>query len=393
VGAHVSGNREADDEPEAAGGRVGFSNHQEIECRRVDLERAGGFVEAKAQFSGAAALLSIFVVLAACKLAQSVIEPVVFALFVIAIVWPLANALQKRVPGWAALLLTVTISLICVSALFWMIGWGGHQVAEWTTANLDRAEEVLVSSTSWLEEHDIYVMSMIKENVNPSAIIQLLHAVAARVNTALAFSFIVLLFVVMGLAETPATREKIAASLDQDTTRRLLAAAKEISEKFQKYMLVRTVASIATGVATWGFIKLLGLQLAAAWGVLAFALNYLPYIGSLIVTVLPPVTAFVETGSPETALLVLVCLMVIQFFIGSYLEPVFSGSALAISPSVVMFSVLLWSYIWGLLGAFLGVPIAIATLTLCEKFPSTHWIAEIFSGEPSKDSKSAGLSA
>ena len=274
-----------------------------------------------------------------------------------------------------------------------MIGWGGHQVAEWITANLDRAEEVLVSSTSWLEEHDIYVMSMIKENVNPSAMIRLGHTVALRINTALAFSFIVLLFVVMGLAETPATREKIAASLDHDTTQRLLSAGKEICDKFQKYMLVRTIASIATGVATWAFIKLLGLQLAAAWGVLAFALNYLPYIGSLIVTVLPAVTAFIETGSPETALLVLAGLMILQFFIGSYLEPVFSGSALSISPSMVMFSVLLWSYIWGLLGAFLGVPLAIATLTLCEKFPSTRWISEIFSGEPPKDSKPARLSA
>ena len=342
---------------------------------------------------GASALVSIFVVLAACKLGQSVTEPVVFALFVIAIVWPLASALQKRLPGWAALLLTVVISLVCVSALFSMIAWGGHQVAEWTTSNLDRAEEVLVSSTSWLEEHDIYVMSMIKENVNPAALIRLLHAVALRVNTALAFSFIVLLFVVMLLAETPAVRQKIAASLDQDTSGRLLAAAKEISEKFQKYMLVRTVASIATGVATWGFLKLLGLQLAVAWGVLAFALNYLPYIGSLIVTVLPAVTAFIETGSTETALLVLVSLMAIQFFIGSYLEPVFSGSALSISPSVVMFSVLLWSYIWGLLGAFLGVPIAIATLTLCEKFPSTRWISEIFSGDSPKAAEPARVDA
>ena len=349
-------------------------------------------MEEKARFGGATALISIFVVLAACKLGQSVLEPVVFALFVIAIVWPLASALQKRLPGWAALLITVTISLLSVGALLWMIGWGGHQVAEWTTANLDRAEEVIVSSTSWLEEHDIYVMSMIKENVNPTAAIGLVHAIALRVNTALAFSFIVLLFVIMGLAETPATREKIVASLDQDTTRRLLAAGKDISEKFRKYMLVRTIASIATGVATWLIIKLLGLQLAAAWGALAFALNYLPYIGSLLVTVLPAVTAFIETGSPETAFLVLAILMVMQFVIGSYLEPVFSGSALAISPSVVMFSVLLWTYIWGMLGAFLGVPIAIATLAICDKFPSTRWISEIFSGESSKGSEPAPLS-
>jgi hypothetical protein len=106
----------------------------------------------------------------------------------------------------------------------------------------------------------------------------------------------------------------------------------------------------------------------------------------------PSEAAFIETESPETALLVLVCLMVIQFFIGSYLEPVFSGWALAISPSVVMFSVLLWTFIWGILGAFLGVPLAIATLTLCEKFPATRWISEIFSGESPKETGPARLS-
>ena len=162
----------------------------------------------------------------------------------------------------------------------------------------------------------------------------------------------------------------------------MLTAGAQITRKFQKYMLVRTVASILTGLAVWLFVLLIELELSSAWGVLSFALNYLPYIGPLVVTALPALTAFIQTGSPETALFVLLGLLLIQFAIGSYLEPLISGSALAISPTVVIFSVLLWTFLWGALGAFLGVPVAIATLTICEQFPSTRWIADILSGDP-----------
>ena len=113
---------------------------------------------------------------------------------------------------------------------------------------------------------------------------------------------------------------------------------------------------------------------------LAFALNYLPYIGSFIVSGLLPLFAVVQFGSVETALTVLLGVLFIQAVIGSYLEPLFSGSALSISPPLVLFSVILWTYLWGALGAFLGVPLAIAALTLFEGFPSTLWIADILSG-------------
>ena len=338
---------------------------------------------------GPTAIVLTFVVLAACQLARAVIEPVVFACFVIMITWPLDKALQSRMPKALALLLTIIITAGFIFVLFWMIAWGGHQVADWIRLNLDRARDVLVSSTAWLEEHDIFVLALITEHVNPSSMLAFFHAVAVRMNTVLAFSVIVLIFVLMGLAETEAFQKKIASGKNQDIARRVMTAGKKISEKFQKYMLVRTLASIATGIAVWLFILLMGLELASAWGVLSFALNYMPYIGPLVVTVLPALTAFIQTGSTETALFVLLGLVLIQFVIGNYLEPVFSGTALAISPTVVMFAILLWTFLWGALGAFLGVPLAIATLTVCEQFPSTRWIADILSGDSPKEAAEA----
>ena len=250
---------------------------------------------------------------------------------------------------------------------------------------MGNARAKLVTSTQWLEEHDIFVLGLITDNVYTASMIKVFRAIAVRVNTVLAFSAIVLIYVIMGLAETEAFQKKLALGEEHSTGRRLLTAGKQISEKFQKYMLVRTVACIVTGLAVWLFVRLMGLELATAWGVLSFALNHLPYIGPLIVTVLPALMAFIQTGSTETAFIVLFGLLVLQFVIGSYLEPVFSGSALAISPSLVMLATLLWTFLWGALGAFLGVPLAIATLTICEQFPSTRWIADLFSGDDQSD--------
>jgi predicted PurR-regulated permease PerM len=80
------------------------------------------------------------------------------------------------------------------------------------------------------------------------------------------------------------------------------------------------------------------------------------------------------------AVLVFVCLNLIQFLIGSYLEPRVAGATLSISPFLVLFAVFFWMFLWGIFGAFIGVPIVVAALTICEQYPSSRWVADLFSG-------------
>ena len=140
--------------------------------------------------------------------------------------------------------------------------------------------------------------------------------------------------------------------------------------------------SVATGVLVWALASLTGLQFAAEWGVIAFALNYIPFIGPFIATVFPTLFALAQFASWQAALAVFACLNVIQFVIGSYIEPRVSGSALAISPFVVLFAVFLWTFLWGLFGAFIGVPITIAVLTFCAQHPSSRWLSDLLGGSP-----------
>ena len=133
--------------------------------------------------------------------------------------------------------------------------------------------------------------------------------------------------------------------------------------------------SVITGVLVWLLAYAMGLKLAAEWGVIAFTLNYIPFIGPFVATLLPTLYALAQFESLQSALLIFACLNVIQFVVGSYIEPRVAGRALAASPFMVLFSVFLWMFLWGLFGAFIGVPILIALLTFCAQYPSTKWLA------------------
>jgi predicted PurR-regulated permease PerM len=145
-------------------------------------------------------------------------------------------------------------------------------------------------------------------------------------------------------------------------------------------MLIRSLISVMTGIVVWGFVWLAGLELASAWGVIAFALNYIPFIGPFVATVFPTLFAIAQFESWQIAATVFLGLNLIQFLLGSYLEPRIAGAALALSPFMVLFAVFFWSFLWGLPGALIGVPIMIALHSLCAPSPSGRWLATVLSG-------------
>jgi len=206
------------------------------------------------------------------------------------------------------------------------------------------------------------------------------QAITGRVNTTLSFWLITLVYVILGLMELDDLRRKAQAFIAPEAARMLLSATGDTARKFRKYMVVRTQMSLATGILVGVFAWGAGLRFAVEWGVIAFALNYVPFIGPFVATLFPTLLAMAQFASWQAVLAVFVCLNIIQFVIGSYVEPRVSGNVLSISPMVVLFAVFFWTFLWGLYGAFIGVPIAIAALTFCGHYPSTRWIAELLGG-------------
>ena len=213
--------------------------------------------------------------------------------------------------------------------------------------------------------------------------------ITGRVNTTLSFWIITLVYVLLGLMEVEDAGRELRAFLHPDNASLVTMASTETARKFRKYMEVRTLMSLATGALVSTFALVTGLQFAVEWGVIAFALNYIPFIGPFIATLFPTLLAMSQFAAWQSALGVFVCLNIIQFVIGSYVEPRVSGNVLAISPSVVLFAVFFWTFLWGLFGSFIGVPIVIAALTFCEHYPPTRWISDVLGGPAAE--KRAGM--
>jgi predicted PurR-regulated permease PerM len=329
-------------------------------------------------------LCTTVLVLGGLYLASSILVPVAFSLFVVAVLWPLQRTLESRIPRLVALVVTLVVTLLVVTVLGYLVVWSFGTVGRWLIENALRFQALYVQWNDWLADHGILVTNLLVENFNAGWLIRGVQEVGGRLHGVVTFVVITFVFTALGLLEVEIARKHIASLDNREAARTILQASTQIADKFQKYMLVRSAMSVLTGLVVWAFTLLAGLELATAWGVIAFVLNYVPFIGPLVATVFPTLFALAQVGSWQLAVVVFVCLNLIQFLIGSYLEPRIAGAALSVSPFLVLFAVFFWAFLWGIAGAFIGIPIVIAALTLCDQRDSTRWVATLLSGRERK---------
>jgi AI-2 transport protein TqsA len=317
-------------------------------------------------------------VVAALGIAQPVFAPLTFALFIIAIVWPLQARLQALLPKLVALAISVLATIVVIGAFAWTITWAFSRVGRYIVTDAARFQLLYNQMADWLAGHGIVVESLWAEHFNVGWVLRAFQEITTRINGTLSFSLIVLIYVILGLMEVDDAARRLRGMKNQEAGRVMLTGGSLTAAKFRRYLLVRSLMSVVTGFLVWGFISLCGLPLAQEWGVIAFALNYIPFIGPLVATVLPTLFAIAQFEAWQNAILVFGCLNLIQFLVGSYLEPRIAGSVLSMSPFMVLFAVFFWTFLWGIAGAFIGVPIVIAVLTICEQNASSRWVAEVF---------------
>lgn len=329
------------------------------------------------------AICTAVLVAAALYFARSIFAPFAFALFIMAIVWPVQSALQNKLPEFVAVVLTLIATVLVIVAFGGMVAWGFSVVAEWMISHAPRFQELYLEWAHWLEEHDILVVGSLSQHLDAAWMVRMLQTVAGHVNRTVGFALLVFVFMMLALLETGDLQQKLTRLGERREFHELSQAGAEIAAKFRKYMVVRTLMSALVGVAVWAFALLTGLELPVAWGIIAFALNYIPFIGSFAAIILPGFFAMAQFKSWQSVAIVFLGLTLIQFVIGNYLEPRMAGVALAVSPLAVIFAVFFWSFLWGIPGALIGVPITIAMLTICEHSESTRWIAMLLSGKSS----------
>ena len=328
------------------------------------------------------AICTIILVAAALYLGRSIFAPLAFAIFMVAIVWPLQRALETKLPQVVALLLTLILTLAVVVAVSSMVTWALSVERQWLIGHAARFQTVYLEWARWLEEHEVFVVGPLSERFDVMWLVRLFQTLVGHINTLLGFAVLAFVFLMLALMETGDFRERVAQASKQAKGPDFAEVGEEIAAKIRKYMLVRTQMSALTGLAVWAWALFSGLELAPAWGIIAFVVNYIPFIGSFVATLLPSLFAVAQFADWQDAVFVFIGMFAIQFGIGNYLEPLVAGAALSISPLAVVFAVFFFGFLWGMPGAFLGVPILIAILMLCAHYPSTSWITTILSGKP-----------
>jgi len=159
---------------------------------------------------------------------------------------------------------------------------------------------------------------------------------------------------------------KIITQIDQDT---------------RKYIGIKTLTSLTTGVLSYTIMASVGLDFAAFWAMLIFFFNFIPTVGSILATAFPSILALIQFEEPSKIGLTIGGIVAAQVLVGNFLEPRLMGSSLNLSPLVILLSLSLWGSLWGVPGMFLCVPITVTAMIICSHFPQTRAIAVLLSGD------------
>jgi AI-2 transport protein TqsA len=206
--------------------------------------------------------------------------------------------------------------------------------------------------------------------------------VGSTVRSLLAVSTMVLLVMltmVFALLEFDTFRPKLEQVLGW--TPAALDRITKASVEIQRYLLYKTLISLATGFAAGLWIWFLDLRFPVLWGLIAFILNYVPSVGSIVAAGPPVALAWVDEGFAAAAL---VCLgyLVINFALGNFLEPQLMGRTLGISTLVVFLSLIFWGWMWGPVGMLLAVPLTMVLRISLENTEDLRWVAQLIAARP-----------
>ncbi len=158
-------------------------------------------------------------------------------------------------------------------------------------------------------------------------------------------------------------------------------AVTDIGESIRRYVWIKTLMSLLTGAVSYGVLKTIGVDFAETWALIIFLLNYIPSVGSIIGVVFPALLALIQFDTLWPFFIVAVLLAGTHLVIGNIMEPSLMGRTLNLSPFVVIASLAFWAMIWGIVGAFLSVPLTTAMIIVCSHIPSLRWVAILLSAD------------
>ncbi|MAX33818.1 MAG: AI-2E family transporter [Halomonadaceae bacterium] len=324
------------------------------------------------------ALAALVVIIGGMKLGASLLVPLLLSLFIAVICTSPVHWLHRRGVG---LRMSVWLTLLVIGLLLSLLGLllvnSVNTFAEELPGLESQLYDHYLSILNWLAGMGVSIRpERFSEWLDPTQATQLIPALLGEVGNVLMQSLIVALLVVFLLFETLNFREKVSQALLNPAPS--LQRFNEFSLTLKRYLAVKTLISLVTGVLVWISCKILSVDFPLLWATLAFGLNYIPNIGSVLAAVPPVLLLLVSPqGGVFPAMLLAGSYLGINFVLGNLVEPRVMGRALGLSTFVAFLSLVVWGWILGTGGLLLSVLLTMTLKIALDSHPQTRWMARL----------------
>ncbi len=316
--------------------------------------------EGKATRSSAATYLvsaaSLVVIVAGLKIARPLLLPLVASAFLAALTTPAVFLLRARkIPPPLSVPLILLLVLLVTAGIGAFLGTSVNQFVAAAPTYQERLNGMVRAFSNWLGEYGVSLSSQeLLDMIQPGSAIQIAGSTLSEVAGLLSNTLLVTLTTVFILFEVTELPQKFRLALGRPDAD--LREHARIVLQIKDYVVLKTYVSLGTGALVAGALWLLGVDFPLLWGFLAFLLNYIPNIGSIIAAIPAVLLALVQFG-PGRALVVAGAFVGVNMVIGNLVEPRVMGRQFGLSALVVFLSLIFWGWLWGPLGMLLSVPL------------------------------------
>ncbi|MFI0489514.1 MAG: AI-2E family transporter [Yersinia sp. (in: enterobacteria)] len=329
-------------------------------------------------------LAMLVVIMAGIKAASPIVVPFLLAIFISIILNPLVKFLGgMKVPRMLVIVLLVTIIILLMALLFSRLGLSLNELAR----SVPQYRGMMLEKMRDLQEFAMlfnieFSVDDIMKHVDPGMAMNFVTRLLSHLSGAMSNTFLLLMTVVFMLFEVERLPYKV--QLMFDNPERGNAILKRALNGVTHYLVIKTVISIATGIIIWLFLAAMGIRFAFLWGLLAFVLNYIPNIGSVLAAIPPIVQALLFNGFAD-AFAVTGGYVLINLIGGNIVDPRMMGRGLGLSTLVVFLSLIFWGWLLGPIGMLLSVPLTIIAKIALELTPAGYKFAVLLGdGKPTK---------
>lgn len=323
-------------------------------------------------------LAAVVVIAFGLKAAESVVVSFLLSAFIAIIAAPPIFWLeQRRVPDALAItgvMITMVGILVTVGALLVQSGTAFTERLPFYQA---RVTDLVNQAVIWLTGLGVEINSEVAQSfLNPGMALDLAGNLLRALGNVMSNSFFILLTVIFILAEASSFPRKLREVLSDPESEMPLFS--QFASNLNRYIVIKTSTSLTTGLLVTLSLWVIGVDFPVLWGLLAFLLNFVPNIGSIIAAVPAVLLSLIQLG-PGAAIGSTAAYLSINIVMGNVVEPRFMGRGLGLSTLVVFLSLVVWGSLLGPVGMFLSVPLTMTAKLALEANPATAWIAVLLS--------------